>query len=153
MSKTLAGLLREFNVEIVPVAERHRRAARQTCAGQTLAKIFRTRGYDHLRSVVMTFVETYKANKRALVAPALWGVSDVLHARPDWFGDTWFRVMDGVDLAEMFERAAASRSIVMPRSAIATLIFDRMRQQFPEASTKTKRPKRPADKPAARMAA
>jgi hypothetical protein len=52
--------------------------------------------------------------------------------------------MDGVDLAEMFERASANRRIASPRSAIATLIFDRMRQQFPDAPIKTKRSKPPA---------
>jgi hypothetical protein len=153
MSKTLAGLLREFNVDIVPVAERHRRAARQTCAGKTLAKVFRERGYEHLRMVIMTFVETNKNNKRALVAPAIRAISDVLNARPDWFGDAWLTAMDGIDLATMFEQASASRSIAAPRSAMATLIFDRVRQHFPEAPTTPKRPKRPADQPATRLAA
>jgi hypothetical protein len=41
------------------------------------------------------------------------------------FGDTWFQVMDDIDLAEMFERASANRRIALPRSAIATQIFER----------------------------
>jgi hypothetical protein len=153
MSRTLAGLLREFNVDVVPITQSRCRAARQTCAGATLAKIFRTRGYDHLRAVIMTFCETKPNNKRALIAPAMWAISDVLNARPSWFGDLWFQTMDGIDLGEMFERASANRRIAPPRSAIATLIFDRMRQQFPDTPTKTKRPKPPADQPAGRMAA
>ena len=130
-NKTLAGLLREFHVEVIDNARNRSRAARQTCAGKTLANIFRVRGYDHLRAVVMTIVET-KPNKRALIAPVIWAVSDVLNAYPGWFGDAWFQVMDGIDLAEMFERASANRSIALPRSAIATLIFSRMHKQFPD---------------------
>jgi hypothetical protein len=61
--------------------------------------------------------------------------------------------MDSVDLADMYERASANRRVAAPRSAIATLIFDRMRQHFPDAPTKTKRPKPPAGQPAARIAA
>jgi len=30
---------------------------------------------------------------------------------PDWFGDAWFQIMDGIDLAEPFERASANRRI------------------------------------------
>ena len=130
-NKTLAGLLREFHVEVINNARNRSRAARQTCAGKTLANIFRVRGYDHLRAVIMTIVET-KPNKRALIAPVIWAVSDVLNAYPEWFGDAWFQVMDGIDLAEMFERASANRSIALPRSAIATLIFSRMHKQFPD---------------------
>ena len=128
-NKTLAGLLREFHVEVIDNARNRSRAARQTCAGKTLANIFRLRGYEHLRSVIMSIVET-KANKRALIAPVIWAVSDVLNAYPEWFGDAWFKVMDRIDLAEMFERASANRRIALPRSAIATLIFERMREQF-----------------------
>jgi hypothetical protein len=153
MSRTLAGLLREFNVDVVPITKSRCRAARQTCAGATLAKIFRTRGYDHLRSVIMTFCETTRLNRRALIGPVIWAISDVLHARPGWFGDAWFRVMDGIDLGGMFERASANRRIAPARSAIATLIFDRMLQQFPDTPRKTKRPKPPADQPAVGLAA
>ena len=130
-NKTFAGLLREFHVEVIDNARNRSRAPRQTCAGKTLANIFRLRGYDHLRAVVMTIVET-RPNKRALIAPVIRAVSDVLNAYPGWFGDAWFQVMDGIDLAQMFERASANRSIALPRSAIATLIFSRMHKQFPD---------------------
>jgi hypothetical protein len=153
MSRTLAGLLREFNVGVVPITQSRTRAARQTCAGKTLAKIFRERGYDHLRSVLMSFCESSRPNKVMLVAPVIWAVSDVLAARPAWFGGEWLTAMDEVNLAELFALASANRRIAPARSAIATLIFDRMRQQFPDAPTKTKRRKRPADQSAARMAA
>jgi hypothetical protein len=56
--------------------------------------------------------------------------------------------MDGIDLAEMFERASVNRRIAQPRSAIATLIFERMRQHFPDrarSTVKSGQPRRPAD--------
>jgi hypothetical protein len=146
MSKTLAGLLREFNVEVIDNRQNHSRKARQTCAGKTLSRVFRLRGYDHLRSVLMSICET-RPNKRALVAPVIWAISDVLHAYPDWFGDTWLTTMDGTHLAELFERASANRRIAQPRAAIATLIFERMRPHFPDRPQRAAAAKRPAGQP------
>jgi hypothetical protein len=62
MTKTLAGLLREFNVTVIPISRNHRRAARETCADKTLAHIFQLYGYNHTRMVVMSIVES-KPNK------------------------------------------------------------------------------------------
>ena len=72
--------------------------------------------------------------------------------RSDWIGATWLEVLDGLDLAEMFDHASAHRRIVQPRSAIATLVFERMRHHFPEQA-RPLNPQRPADQPATRMAA
>jgi hypothetical protein len=154
MSHTLAGLLREFNVTVFPISRNHRRAARETCAGKTLAHIFQLYGYNHTRMVVMSIVES-KPNKRALIGPVIWAVSDVLKAYPAWFGDPWFQIMDTVDLAALFEQASANRRIAQPRALIASLLFAQMRQHFPDQARplKTGRPKRPADQPAQRMAA
>ena len=153
VTKTLASLLREFQVEIIDNARNRSRTARQTCASKTLANIFRLHGYDHLRTVIMTFVET-KPNKRALIAPVIWAVSDVLNAHPGWFGETWFQVMDGIDLTEMFERASANRRVAPPRSAVATLIFERMREQFHNnALVRSQRKTRSADQPPQHMSA
>jgi molybdopterin biosynthesis enzyme MoaB len=52
MSRTFAGLLRELNVDVIATSKNRSRAARQTCAGRTLARIFESRGYEHLRSVL-----------------------------------------------------------------------------------------------------
>jgi hypothetical protein len=127
--RTLESILREFDIEIIDGAQNRRRKARQTCASQTLENIRRRRGCDHLRSVLMSIVET--PNELALVAPVILAVSDVLQAYPDWIGDQWFQVMDGIDLVEMFNRASANRRIALPRHAIATQLFERMRLQFP----------------------
>jgi hypothetical protein len=130
-AKTLAGLLREFNVTVVPISQSYGRGARQTCAGRTLEHVFRMHGYDITRSTLMTFCETAAPNKHALIAPVILAVSDVLKAYPAWFGDSWFQVFDTIDLGELFLQASANRRIAAPRALIATLIFERMRVHFP----------------------
>jgi hypothetical protein len=152
--RTLESILSEFDIEIVDGAQNRRRKARQTCASQTLENIRRRRGGDHLRSVLMTIVET--PNELALVAPVILAVSDVLAAYPSWLGDRWFQVMDGIDLVEMFNRASANRRIALPRHAIATQLFERMRKQFPyrdRGTTSGLVRLRHPDQPAPRMAA
>jgi hypothetical protein len=131
MSKTLAGLLRELNIEIVPIAQSYCRSARQTCASATLSRIFEMRGYAHLRTVLLSICET-KPNKRMLVGPVLWGLSDLLTAHPEWFGDTWLQIMDQTALAELFEIASANRRLGKPRVVVATMLFERMRVHFPD---------------------
>jgi hypothetical protein len=89
MSRTFAGLLRELNVDVIATSKNRSRAARRTCAGRTLARIFESRGYEHLRSVLISICET-RNNKRMLIEPVVWAISDVLHLKPEWLGDHWF---------------------------------------------------------------
>jgi hypothetical protein len=152
--RTLDSILLEFDIEIIDSAHNRSRTARQTCASQTLATIRRRRGCDHLRSVLMSIVET--PNELALVAPVILAVSDVLQAYPGWLGDQWFKVMDGIDLVEMFQRASANRLIALPRHAIATQLFEAMRRHFPyreRGRTSGLIKLRQPDQPAARLAA
>jgi hypothetical protein len=153
--RTLKSILREFHIEVVDNTRSRSRGPRQTCASETLANIWRLRGYDHLRTVVMSIVET-KPNKRALVAPVIWAVSDVLNCYPSWVGDAWFQTMDRIDLMEMFERASANRLIALPRHAIATQLFELMRRHFPyrdRGRTSGLIRLRQPDQPAPRLAA
>jgi hypothetical protein len=129
-TKTLQGLLRELNIRIIPTSEHHKRTARQTCARATLSRIFEQRGYDHLRTVLQTFTET--PNKHALLGPVIWAVSDLLKAYPRLFGDLWFQLFDDIDLAGLFVVAAANRRVAMPRQMIASMIFAKVQQQFPD---------------------
>jgi hypothetical protein len=125
MTATLAQLIREFRIEIVPNKFNRARGARQTCAGKTLERVFDLRGYDHLRTVVMSIVET-RPNKTMLVAPVIWAVSDVLHLYPEWFGDAWLKHLDELDLGEAYERAKRHRSIIKPRFWLACLLVERL---------------------------
>jgi hypothetical protein len=110
MAKTLAGLLRELGIKVVPISRSYGRGSRETCAGRTLEHVFRMHGYDTTRATLMTFCETMPTNRHALIAPVILGVSDVLRAYPDWFGNTWFQVFDDVDLGKLFQQASADRA-------------------------------------------
>lgn len=124
---TVDSLCAELGVTVVPINKQ--RDAMETCAASTLERIFGEHGEAHLRSVLLSIVET-ENNRRNLVAPVIWAVSDVLLAHPSWFGGAWLDAMDAIDLAEMHERARANRRAAQPRQAIATMLFERLRESF-----------------------
>jgi hypothetical protein len=150
-AKTLPSLLREFNVTVIPISRNYHRGARETCAGRTLVRIFEQRGYAHTRAVIITFCETSKANKYAMTAPTIWAVSDVLQAKPTWFGAVWLEAMDTVDLAGLFSIATSNRRVAAPRAFIATALHQALRSKFSDQTGARRR--RPADQPAQRLAA
>lgn len=127
MSPALATLSTELGITVIPVTKQ--RGVMETCAINTLERVLRDHGAEHLRSVLISIVET-ENNKRMLVAPVIWGMSDVLLAHPSWFGGEFLQAMDGVDLADMHERAKANRQAAQPRQAIATMLFEKMREKF-----------------------
>jgi len=96
---------------------------------RTLLKILGDEGSAHLRSVLMTIMQTDN-NKLMLVAPVIWAVSDVLRGHPSWFGDAWFKEIDKIDLGELHANAKKSREAVAPRHAIATMLIERLRPLF-----------------------
>lgn len=127
MTPALSAILDELGVVVVPVTKQ--RAPMETCAVNTLARILNDHGSEHLRSVLMSIVET-ENNKRMLVAPVIWAVSDILLAHPSWFGGDFLEAMDQIDLSELYDRAKTNRRAAQPRQAVATMLFDTLRQQF-----------------------
>lgn len=127
MTPALTSICSELGIVVVPVTKQ--RGPMETCAVNTLEHILRDHGEGHLRSVLMAIVETTN-NKRMLVAPVIWAVSDILLAHPSWFGGDFLEAMDRIDLADMHELAKANRDAAQPRQAIATMLFDRLREQF-----------------------
>lgn len=123
----LSAILSELGIAIVPVTKQ--RDVMETCAGNTLERIRKEHGAEHLRSVLISIVETTN-NKRMLVAPVIWAVSDILLAHPSWFGGEWLDAMDKIDLAEMHERAKANRRAAQPRQAISTMLFETLSKRF-----------------------
>lgn len=123
----LPAILSELGIAIVPVTKQ--RDVMETCAGNTLERIRKEHGAEHLRSVLISIVETTN-NKRMLVAPVIWAVSDILLAHPAWFGGEWLDAMDKIDLAEMHERAKANRRAAQPRQAISTMLFETLSKRF-----------------------
>jgi hypothetical protein len=129
MSTALAELCTDLGIEIVDIRQSRSRRPGQTCAERTLLKILADEGYAHLRSVLMSIMET-ENNKLMLVAPVIWAISDVLRGHPTWFGDAWLTALDKIDLAELYGNAKKSREAVSPRHAIATMIIERLRPLF-----------------------
>jgi hypothetical protein len=127
MTPALASICAELGITVIPVTKQ--RGLMETCAVNTLARLLNDHGPEHLRSVLMAIVET-ENNKRMLVAPVIWALSDILLAHPSWFGGDFLEAMDRIDLAEMHERAKANREAAQPRQAIATMLFDELRTEF-----------------------
>src|ERR1035437_6560108 len=108
MTATLADILDELEIKVVDL-QRYR-GPTETMAVGSLERILRQHGYAHLKMVLMTIVET-RNNKRELVAPVIWAVSDLICAHPAWAGRAteWFDAFDRVDLAKL--RVIAKRNI------------------------------------------
>ena len=83
-----------------------------------------------LLEVLLSIVES-AGNERALTAPVIWAVSDLLLAHPSWFGSDWLDALDAIDLAAVYETAKANRKAVQPRAAIAAILFERLKDRLP----------------------
>jgi hypothetical protein len=77
----------------------------------------------------MSICET-KNNKRMLIEPVIWAVSDVLHIRPEWLGDQWFGLLDEIELGALYERAKPLRKVVEPRHVIAVTLITEMERRL-----------------------
>src|ERR1035437_5657774 len=130
MTATLADICAELEIDVVDTSESARKPG-QTCARKILQKVLTDEGEAHLRSVLITIMET-ENNKRMLVRPVILAVSDVLRTYPKWFGAVWLTVFDGIELAELYEDAKLDREGVAPRYSIAARIIDRLRPHFNE---------------------
>lgn len=124
---TLQEICEELSIEIIETHETRRPG--QTCARNIMQRVLTDEGEAHLRSVLITIMET-ENNKRMLVRQVILAVSDVLRAYPHWFGDTWLKAFDKIDLAELYEQAKADREGVSMRASIAARIIDRLRPHF-----------------------
>lgn len=129
MTPELASLCEELEVRVIPNPKH--RGPMETKAFQTMERILRDHGYAHLKMVLMSVVET-ENNKRELVAPVIWSLSDIILAHPQWpeKADDWFRALDQIRLGELHARAKANRRAAKPRDAISTMLFDQLSKLF-----------------------
>lgn len=127
MTPGLAEICAELGITVIPTAKQ--RGTMETCAVNTLERILREHGAEHLRSVLIAIVET-ENNKRALVAPVILGMSDLLLAHPSWFSGTFLEAMDGIDLTELHEQAKVNRKGSQPRQSICFGLFERLSTLF-----------------------
>lgn len=119
------------DLEIEIVATAVRRGPGQSCAVKTMQRILDEFGEGHLIIVLRSVVETGN-NKRELVAPVLWAISDLVRSQPAWVatGLPWLEAFDQIDLGDLHVRAKANRKAVAPRKAIATMLFESLRPVF-----------------------
>lgn len=128
---TLADICQEVGVEIIDTRQQRQRRPGQTCAYGTLMEILRDEGSAHLRSVLITIMESDN-NKMALVRPILLAVSDVLRAHPTWFGSDWLGHFDNLDLTVCYQVAKQDREAIAPRHRIVGMILEKLRPHFAE---------------------
>ena len=127
----VASICSEFGIAVVPPCRRRTGgAALETCAASTLQRLLSDWGESHLLEVLLSIVES-AGNERALTAPVIWAVSDLLLAHPSWFGSDWLDALDAIDLAAVYETAKANRKAVQPRAAIAAILFERLKDRLP----------------------
>ena len=127
----VAAICAEFGITVVPPSRRRPGGvALETCAAATLQKLLSDWGESHLRDVLLSISES-AGNERALIAPVLRAVSDVLLAHPSWFGGDWLAALDKIDLGAIHESVKLNRAAVQPRSAIAALLFEHMKDRLP----------------------
>lgn len=131
MTALLDTICQELGVTIMAPRQQRQRGPGDTCAQGTLEEILRDEGSAHLRSVLITIMES-ENNRMALVRPILLAISDVLRAHPTWFGGEWLEQFDKMDLAGFYATAKADRDAVRPRYLIGGMILERLRPHFKE---------------------
>jgi hypothetical protein len=128
MTPQLAAILDDLGIAVIPF-ERYRHPG-ETHAAETMQRILDRRGAGHLTFVLRSIVETIN-NKRELVAPMLWAISDMAIAHPEWTQTTqWLDAIDSIDLEEIRHIAKANRNAAPLRPAIATMIYLHLREVF-----------------------
>jgi hypothetical protein len=111
----VASICSEFGIAVVPPCRRRPGGtALETGAASTLQRLLSDWGESHLREVLLSIVES-AGNERALTAPVIWAVSDLLLAHPNWFGNDWLDALDKIDLSALHESVKA-KGCRAPRS-------------------------------------
>ena len=110
----VTSICSEFGIAVVPPCRRRTEGpALETCAASTLQRLLSYWGESHLREALLSIVES-AGNERWLIAPAIWAVSDLRLAHPNWFGGDWLDALDAIDLAAVYETAKVNRKLRSP---------------------------------------
>lgn len=129
--EAIRRLCEEFGIEIIP-ARRYPEIG-QTRAVETLVRILRKHGEDHLRWVLRTLAET--ANNKAMIdETGLWAASDLVLAYwHDLQADpaAWFEVWDTVPVGRrQWEVQQRLSGYVNQRAALAGVINQHLYERF-----------------------
>lgn len=113
----------------------------RTKASATLRRLLVQHGEGHLIITLRTIVES-AGNDRSLIAPVIWGVSDLVLAHPSWpdHGLAWIEAFDDIDLIELAEVAKANRKAVPKREAMAAMLYERLAPIFDSPPVRKRAP-------------
>lgn len=118
----------EFGIRII---DRHRYPdIGETRAVETMARILRRYGENHLRLVLTTLAET--ANNKALLDEAgLWMASDMVRARgADRIDEAWLKLWDRMPVGELQFMCQELSGIVPQRYALGGMVYERVYREF-----------------------
>jgi hypothetical protein len=126
----ITAICQEFGVEIVP-GHRYPDIG-QTRAIETMNRIWKRYGEDHLRMVMRTLCET--ANNRAcLDEVALWSASDLVRACAPIIeaqASEWLDFWDRCPVGELQFWTQDLRGLVPQRHALTGMIYERVVRRF-----------------------
>jgi hypothetical protein len=126
---TVEQLCADLGIKIIPCNKTL--GPMLTKAGQTLRGIHEQHGEGHTIIVLGTITES-AGNNCALIAPVIWGVSDLVLAHPSWSsrGLAWIEAFDDIDLIAIAKTASANRKAVPKRKAMAAMLYERLAPIF-----------------------
>jgi hypothetical protein len=127
----LATLCAALEVQIVPVSRRPR--DNETTAKATLRDILAEHGEQHFIMTVRTILES-EGNTRAMVAPIIHAVSDVMLSFPTWpnTGLDWLEAFDVIDLLSLLRLARPLCTVagMKARAVIAGMLVQLLHPRF-----------------------
>lgn len=128
MTPELASICSDLEISVI--STKRYRHPMETHAAETMQRLLDQHGEGHLALVLRSIAET-ENNKRELVAPMMWAISDTILAHPSWPETTdWLDAIDRIDLAGLREIAKENRRGAALRPAINTMIYLHLRQVF-----------------------
>ena len=143
MTPSLESICKNLGITAIPT--RQYRRPRETHAGESLQRVFDRYGEDYLIMTLRTITES-TGNDRALIAPVINALSDILAAHPRWAerGVAWIEAFDNIDLLHLAAAAKENRKAVAPRAAIATMLHSLLSPVFdPPRKPRKYTPERP----------
>jgi hypothetical protein len=121
-------LCHEFNV---PIVGRHQYPMPgETRAVETIARIWRRYGEDHIRMVMTTLRET--ANNQALLDEVgLWMASDMVRVRGEKNIDSaWLELWDRIEVGRLQFICQSLAGVVPQRYALGGMVYERIHKAF-----------------------
>lgn len=129
MRDVATDLCAQLGIRVVPCAATN--APSTTKAVNVISRIIEDHGVGHATLTLRTIVES-AGNDRALQAPVIWAVSDVILAHPGWAdrGLAWIEAFDEISLSALAKSVKGNRGAAAPRAALSTLIYVALKPIF-----------------------